>query len=97
MRENKRQNRLKTLITKIAVDADNMELVNEIVIGLSIECDVVIKSVRRWMNNASQPTSSDLNRIIMYLNKYDSSISFNDFFVPNGTPNNVPSKLKLVK
>lgn len=97
MEDKKQENRLKILITKIAVDADNMEVVNEIVVGLSVECNVVIKSVRRWMNNTSQPTSSDLKKIIIYLNKYDSSISFNDFFGTGVTPIAVSRKLQLVK
>jgi hypothetical protein len=100
MKDRKGINRLKVLINKIAVDANNMELVAEIIQGLSEDCNVVPKSVRRWLNNKSQPSSGDLTRIILYLNKYNPSISYADFFEPNvsdGTKINVSPRFKLVK
>lgn len=100
MTHTKVKNRLNLLINKIAVDAENMELVNEIVIKLAAKCEVDEKSVRRWMFNGSQPTSTNLTRIVLFLNAYDASITYSDFFeksVPNGTSGSVSPKLNLVK
>jgi signal recognition particle subunit SEC65 len=93
-------NRLKVLIHKIAVDRIDMEIVNTIVEELAIECKCHIKSVQRWMNNKSQPSATDLNRIILLLNKYDSAITYNDYFGTNETKSetkNGSRSLKLVK
>lgn len=81
----KTRNNLKLLVNKIAVNANNMDMVKDIVKELSIVCRCHVKSVQRWMNNKSQPSSTDINRIVLCLNKYDSSISFNDYFGTNET------------
>jgi uncharacterized protein YacL (UPF0231 family) len=100
MKKPNSNNRLKVLIHKIAVDSNDMELVKTIVDQLAVECKCHVKSVQRWMNNQSQPSSNDLSRIILLLNKYDSSITYNDYFGTNETipvTKNGSKSLQLVK
>lgn len=79
-------NRLKILINKIAVEAGDMDKVSTIISELARECKVIDVSVKRWMNNTNQPSTSDLTRIISVLNKYDSLITYSDFFGPVPQP-----------
>lgn len=88
-------NRLSILIHKIAVNAENMELVDQITSELASVCNVHTKSVVRWISNRNQPSFPTINKIMSHLATYDDTLSMSDFFSKD-TPHSTPIK-HLVK
>lgn len=91
------RNRIKFIILEIVVDKEDEELQTAIIEQISVQCDVQIRTVKRWINNELQPNVTALATILGILQVYNPSLKFEHLIKESTYQKKVKEKFNLSK